>query len=80
MCLPQPRKLAVSGGLGYAERVGGLGLVNNSQRVTGRMEETLRDLEQVMAAHRQVMAESRVVATDNVVALPLLATLPQAPD
>ena len=29
------------------------------------MEETLRDLEQVMAAHRQVLAESRVLAIDS---------------
>ena len=44
------------------------------------MEETLRDLQQVMAAHRQVMAESRALVTDGAAAVPLPVPLAQPSD
>jgi chemotaxis protein methyltransferase CheR len=44
------------------------------------MEETLRDLEQVMAAHRQVLAESRVLAVECASPPPLPAPLPRLTD
>jgi chemotaxis protein methyltransferase CheR len=44
------------------------------------MEETLRDLQQAMAAHRQALAESRVPALEDPPAPPLSGPLPQPPD
>ena len=53
---------------------------NNSERVTGRMEETLRDLQQAMAAHRQALAESSVLALETPPAPPPSSPLPQPSD
>jgi chemotaxis protein methyltransferase CheR len=44
---------------------------NNSGQVTGRMENTLRDLQLVMAAHRQALTESRAVVIAAPAAPPL---------